>query len=188
MTLSKPSITNNAEPSNQFKVSNGVPVEEVKCSDQLSHLKIFTESCFNNEEFTSLLAYQKIKIIQKMVSATPKLLMSQFFAFPLHNANVWWVFLLMQVQWTMERNILNAELLSRLLLWHFQKISWTNFYMFLSPMHKLQNKICTADTWKGIWLTKLVTGYTLCAYCIHFLIIFVLTLIYFLWNDNANSI
>jgi hypothetical protein len=89
MTLSKPSITNNAELSSQFKVSNGVPIEEVKCSDQLSHLKIFTESCFNNEEFTSLLAYQKIQITQKMVSATPKLLkMSQFFAFPLYNANV----------------------------------------------------------------------------------------------------
>jgi len=92
MTLSEPSITNNAEPSNQFKVSNGVPIEEVKCSDQLSHLKIFTESCFNNEEFTSLLAYKKIKKIkktQKMVSATQKLLkMPQFFAFPLHNANV----------------------------------------------------------------------------------------------------
>jgi hypothetical protein len=89
MTLSKPSITNNAEPSNQFKISNGVPVEEVKCSDKFSHLKIFTESCFNNEEFTSFLAYQKIKKTKKMVSATPKLLkMSEFFAFPLHNAKV----------------------------------------------------------------------------------------------------
>jgi len=65
MTLSKPSITNNAEPSNQFKVNNEVPIEEVKCSDQLRHLRIFAESCFNNEEFTSLLTYQNIQKLKK---------------------------------------------------------------------------------------------------------------------------
>jgi hypothetical protein len=63
-----------------------------------------------------------------MVSATPKLLkMPQFFAFPIHNANVWWIFLLMQIQWTMERNMLNAELLRMLLLLHFHIISCTDF-------------------------------------------------------------
>jgi len=65
MTLSKLSITNNAEPSNQFKVTNGVPIEEVKCSDQLSHLKILTESCFNNEEVTIVIAYQEIQKLKK---------------------------------------------------------------------------------------------------------------------------
>lgn len=65
MTLSKPSKMNDAEPSNQFEVSNGVPNDEVKCSDQLSHLQIFKESCFNIEEFTSLLTYQKSQKLKK---------------------------------------------------------------------------------------------------------------------------
>jgi len=74
-----------------------------------------------------------------MVSATPKLLkISQFFAFPFYNENVQWVFFLMQVQWTMERNMLIAELLRRL-----QRISCTDFYIFLSPMDRPQNKICS---------------------------------------------
>jgi len=46
----------------------------------------------------------------------------------------------------MERNMLNAELLRRLLLLHFQRISCTDFYIFLSPMDRLQNKICSAGT------------------------------------------
>jgi len=46
----------------------------------------------------------------------------------------------------MERNMLNAELLRRLLFLHFQRISCTDFYIFLSPMHKLQNKIHSAST------------------------------------------
>jgi hypothetical protein len=71
-------------------VSNGVPIDEVKCFDQLSHLKLFTESRFNDGIVHWFISRPENLKTQEMVSATQKLLkISQFFfAIPPPNVNV----------------------------------------------------------------------------------------------------
>jgi hypothetical protein len=101
MTLSDPPKRNNVETCIQYLLSIGVAVDDVECFDQLV-IKKSTESRFNNEKFTSLLAHQKwtryLKTQQNCKCHSELLKLSQLFATSPHNANVDRVFSLMQVR------------------------------------------------------------------------------------------
>lgn len=84
---------NNVELSVQFLINKGVPVDDVKCFDQLSHVKKF--SVVNS--LVSLSTHQKWTICfensknGKCQSELLKILQF-FFAVPAHSANTDWVY------------------------------------------------------------------------------------------------
>ena len=57
MTCCEAPNWNEVEPSAHVLINNVVPVDDIKCFDQLSHLKKFTVSHLSDEDFTSLLAH-----------------------------------------------------------------------------------------------------------------------------------
>ena len=140
----------------KFLVDKGVQIDDVKCFDQFSNLKKFTESLNTDQEFHSLLAHQKwIKYISqsKCVECNSELLKSAqfFFAIPSHNANVERVFSFMQSQWTKERNSLTVESVKGILLvqYNFRDTSCHEFNSFLRSNQALLKKMRSTENMLG---------------------------------------
>ncbi|KAK1875364.1 Nonribosomal peptide synthetase ecdA [Dissostichus eleginoides] len=105
MDLSEPPEWNDVEACIKFLGEKGVVIDDVKCFDQVTNLKRFTERCNRDEEFSGLQVHQKwTKYFEKAKSIacySELLKIAQFvFALSSHNANVERVFSLMQSQWT----------------------------------------------------------------------------------------
>ncbi|CAM2106241.1 unnamed protein product [Caretta caretta] len=93
ITLSEAPNWSDVEPCIKYLINKGVQIDDVKCFDQVSNLKKFTESCNSDEEFSNLLAHQKwTKYFEKSKNTeyhSELLKIAQFFfAIPSHNANV----------------------------------------------------------------------------------------------------
>jgi hypothetical protein len=106
------------EPSVQFLINKGVLIDDVKYFDKLCPKK-FTESYFSNEKVTSLPAHQKrtryFENKKNCECHSEFLKILQFFAITAYSAKHRGSLSLMQVQWTMGRNMLTVESLRRLL-------------------------------------------------------------------------
>ncbi|CAM2119505.1 unnamed protein product [Caretta caretta] len=93
ITLSETLNWSDVEPCIKYLIDKVVQIDDVKCFDQVSNLKKFTESCNSDEEFSNLLAHQEwTKYFEKSknIECHSELLkIAQFFfAIPSHNANV----------------------------------------------------------------------------------------------------
>lgn len=157
ITLSETPNWSDVEPCIKYLLDKGVQIDDVKCFDQVSNLKKFTESCNSDEEFSNyLLAHQKwTKYFEKSknIECHSELLkIAQFFfAIPSHNANVERIFSLMQSQWTKERNNLNVESLKGILLvqYNFRQTSCKDFHAFLKSNQPLLRKMRSTE--KYVW-------------------------------------
>ena len=152
MALGETPNWNDVESCVKYLIDKGVPIDDVKCFDQFSNLKKFTESCNSDEEFKNLLAHQKWTRYfenSKNIECHSELLkIAQFFfAIASHNANVERVFSLMQSQWTKERNNLTVESLKGILLvqYNFRQTSCTDFHAFLKSNQPLLRKMRSTE-------------------------------------------
>ena len=159
MALGKTPEWKEVESCVKFLLDKGVQIDDVKCFDQFSNLKKFTESLNGDQEFHSLLAHQKwTKYISqsKCVECHSELLnIAQFFfAIPSHNANVERVFSLMQSQWTKERNNLTVESVKGILLvqYNFRDTSCHEFNSFLRSNQALLKKMRSTE--KYAWANE----------------------------------
>ena len=59
MGLNDPPNWNDIEYFVQFLLNNGLPFDDIKCFEEVGDMKKFMASCFNDEEFTTLVLYQK---------------------------------------------------------------------------------------------------------------------------------
>lgn len=120
MDLTEPPNWNDVEACIKYLGEKGVPDDDVKCFDQVTNLRKFTERCNHDEEISGLQVHQKwTKYFEKAKSTacySELLKIAQFvFALPSHNANIESVFSLMQGQWTKERTQLSVESLKGIL-------------------------------------------------------------------------
>uniref|UniRef100_A0A8C4T0E1 Uncharacterized protein n=1 Tax=Erpetoichthys calabaricus TaxID=27687 RepID=A0A8C4T0E1_ERPCA len=93
MDLSEPPNWNDVEACINYLGEKGVAVDDVKCFDQVTNLRKFTETCNHDEEFSGLQVHQKwTKYFEKAKSIacySELLTIAEFvFALPSHNANV----------------------------------------------------------------------------------------------------
>lgn len=107
--LTEPPNWSDVEACIKYLREEGVPVDDVKCFDQVTNLRKFTEKCNHDEEFSGLHVHRKwTEYFEKAKSTacySELLKIAQFvFALPSHNANIEKIFSLMQSQWTKERN------------------------------------------------------------------------------------
>ncbi|KAK1890913.1 E3 SUMO-protein ligase KIAA1586 [Dissostichus eleginoides] len=144
MDLSEPPEWNDVEACIKFLGEKGVVIDDVKCFDQVTNLKRFTERCNRDEEFSGLQVHQKwTKYFEKAKSIacySELLKIAQFvFALSSHNANVERVFSLMQSQWTKERNQLSVESLKGILFvqYNLKDMSCKDFHAYLLSNRKL---------------------------------------------------
>ncbi|KAJ4928326.1 hypothetical protein JOQ06_016118 [Pogonophryne albipinna] len=159
MDLSEPPEWNDVEACIKFLGEKGVVIDDVKCFDQVTNLKRFTERCNRDEEFSGLQVHQKwTKYFEKAKSIacySELLKIAQFvFALSSHNANVERVFSLMQSQWTKERNQLSVESLKGVLFvqYNLKDMSCKDFHAYLLRNRKLLGKI--SSTAKYRWADK----------------------------------
>ncbi|KAK1901966.1 putative protein kinase UbiB [Dissostichus eleginoides] len=159
MDLSEPPEWNDVEACIKFLGEKGVVIDDVKCFDQVTNLKRFTERCNRDEEFSGLQVHQKwTKYFEKAKSIacySELLKIAQFvFALSSHNANVERVFSLMQSQWTKERNQLSVESLKGILFvqYNLKDMSCKDFHAYLLSNRKLLGKI--SSTAKYRWADK----------------------------------
>ena len=159
MDLSEPPDWNDVEACIKYLGEKGVPIDDVKCFDQVTNLKKFTERCNSDEEFIGLQVHQKwTKYFEKAKSIacySELLKIAQFvFALPSHNANVERVFSLMQSQWTKERNQLSVASLKGILFvkYNLKEYSCKDFHAYMLSNRKLLGKI--SSTAKYGWVDK----------------------------------
>uniref|UniRef100_A0AAR2KN72 HAT C-terminal dimerisation domain-containing protein n=1 Tax=Pygocentrus nattereri TaxID=42514 RepID=A0AAR2KN72_PYGNA len=93
MDMSEPLKWNDVEVCIKYLGEKGVPIDDVKCFDQVANLKKFIESCSDDDAFMGLQVHQKwTKYFEKAKSIgcySELLKIAQFaFALPPHNANV----------------------------------------------------------------------------------------------------
>lgn len=127
----------------------GVPVHDVRCFDQVSHLEKFMESHLHNEGFRSTNLLEQKKCTEYFEDSkngnchSELLSISQLLTNITHDAKVEWGFSLMQTLWTKESNVSNVELLRVLsfLQCNLKGFSCTCFHTFLKSNMFLLNKI-----------------------------------------------
>lgn len=158
MDISEPPDWNDVEACIKYLREKGVPIDDVKCFDQVTNLKKIIER-YNSDEFIGLQVHQKwTKYFEKAKSIacySELLKISQFvFALLSHNANVERVFSLMQSQWTKERNQLSVESLKGILFvqYNFKDTSCKDFHACVLSNTKLLGKI--SSTAKYRWANK----------------------------------
>lgn len=158
MDMSEPLKWDDVEACIKYLGEKGVPIDDVKCFDQVANLKKFIESC-SDDEFMGLQVHQKwTKYFEKAKSIacySELLKIAQFvFALPSHNANVERVFSLMQSQWTKERNQLSVESLKGILFmqYNFKDMSCKDFHAYVLSNRKVLRKISSTAKYK--WANK----------------------------------
>ncbi|KAL4705104.1 hypothetical protein ACJJTC_006427 [Scirpophaga incertulas] len=100
---------------------NNVNIDDSKCFDQLQNLKSFLNNNKKNDEFKKKLAHKKwvtyFKSMNSEESFSEFLTLSQFYySIPGHNANVETVSSWIGQQWTKQRNKLNVDTISKILI------------------------------------------------------------------------
>lgn len=159
MSLKESLEWNKIEPSIKFLQDRDVPIDDVKCFDQLCNLKKFVNMHKNNGEFSDLQPYQKwTKYFESSTDITrhSELLKIAEFLFSIspHNANVERVFSLMQSQWSKERGNLSLPSVRAILLVQYNNkhITCKEFHAYLLNNKQLLNKI--RSTQKYAWASQ----------------------------------
>uniref|UniRef100_A0A0F8AZA3 HAT C-terminal dimerisation domain-containing protein n=3 Tax=Larimichthys crocea TaxID=215358 RepID=A0A0F8AZA3_LARCR len=159
MDMSEPPTWDDVEACIKYLGEKGVPIDDVKCFDEVVNLKRFVESRGDDNEFMGLQVHQKwAKYFEKAksIAAYSELLkIAQFvFALPAHNANVERVFSLMQSQWTKERNQLSVQSLKGILFlqYNFKDMSCKDFHAHMLSNKKVLRKISSTAKYK--WADK----------------------------------
>ncbi|CAM4571952.1 unnamed protein product [Leuciscus chuanchicus] len=159
MDLSEKPDWNDVETCIKYLREKGVHIDDVKCFDQFTNLKKFSERSNNDGEFKGKQVHQMwteyFERAKSVQNHSELLKIAQFvFALPSHNANVERVFSLMQSQWTKERNQLSVDSVKGLLLvqYNFKNITCKDFHAYLLNDRKLLGKISSSA--KYAWAEK----------------------------------